>query len=164
MVSLRHDEASRRYVLAAQPAFEAAQEAATRLAGLLITAELGRSRHLLDLPSREAAYARLAEAREHHARLVPSGLALHFHHHLSRAIERLEAAFTAADAERAGRLGAPDPLPPLRAAWADMEAASRSLPGFETIDFKRSCCAMHRQEPTTTDLGGTHVGLFDLDS
>lgn len=134
----------RHYLGRAKPAFEAAQESAARLAGLLVTAEMQRSRHALDWESRGAGRQRLAEAQAALAELAVPERAAHFHHHLGEAAVLLDIAWRAAQDQKAGLVAAADPLPPLRAAWQQIRFASRAMPGFETVDFRNSCCAMHR--------------------
>jgi len=158
----RSDEAVRAYVLAAQPVFDALHEVATRLAGLLMSAEMLKSRHVLDAESREAARERLIEAKADHARLRAPELAAHFHHHLTAALEKLGTALDALDGRLSGLLSAADPLPPLRSAWKDIEAASRAMPGFETVDFQQSCCALHGNLLRTN--GGMDGRVFNLDT
>lgn len=157
----RWNDASARYATAAQPAFEAGRDAAFRLAGLLIAATMG-SRHMLDLPLRAAALESLQSAGDLFSSLVPTPRVEHFHFHLQRGLDDLRMAFAATDAELAGKAGA-DPFAVLRAAWSHMEAASRALPGFETVDFKQSCCAWH-QARLAENQGGFNGGLLDMDS
>lgn len=152
------------YLTRVRPAFDAAQESAARLAGLLITAELAASRHVLDMDSRTVGVGRLAEARATIAEAAPPARAAHFHHHLGSAVEALEAAWRASDAKRAGLLSAGDPLPPLQAAWREITFASRAMPGFETVDFRNSCCAVHRMKSGPNIRGENDVRLFHLDS
>ena len=157
----RWNDASARYATAAQPAFEASRDAALRLAGLIIASTMG-SRHMLDLPVRAAALEGLQNAGDLFSSLTPTPQVGHFHFHLRRGLEDLRTAFAAVDAELAGKAGV-DPFPVLRAAWSHMEAASRALPGFETVDFKQSCCAWH-QARLAENQGGFYGGLLDMDS
>ena len=160
-VGERWNDASARYAAAAQPAFEAGRDAALRLAGLLISSTMG-SRHMLDLPVRAAALEALQNADDLFSALAPTPQVGHFHFHLRRGLDELRTAFAAVDAELAGKAGV-DPFPVLRAAWSHMEAASHALPGFETVDFKQSCCAWH-QARLAENQGGFNGGLLDLDS
>lgn len=161
-IQSRSDEVIRAYVLAAQLVFDALHEVSTRLAGLLMSAEMLKSRHVLDVESREVVRERLAEARADHARLKAPDLAAHFHHHLTAALEKLGTALGALDARLSGLVSAVDPLPPLRSAWKDIEAASRAMPGFETVDFQQSCCALHGNLLRTN--GGVNGRVFNLDA
>lgn len=127
------------------PCFERTQESAARLAGLLVEAELvGRKSRfdneslLLGLKARDEAVCLLAS-------VDVSKADAHFHHHASLALERLCQAWAALEDRRQGLVAALDPLPMLQAAWREMQAASRILPGFDTVDFRNSCCAMHHQ-------------------
>jgi len=135
----------RDYADAMVPCFERTQESAARLAGLLVEAEIvgHKSRFdnealLLGLKARDEAVCLLASVDANKADA-------HFHHHASLALERLCQAWAALEDRRQGLIAALDPLPMLQAAWREMQAASRILPGFDTVDFGNSCCAMHRQ-------------------
>jgi hypothetical protein len=154
----------RRYLQRVRPAFDAAQESAARLAGLLITAEMRQSRHVLDLGSRTAGLQCLADARASLSEAAVPERAAHFHHHLSQAVALLDGAWRATEDQRAGLVAAGDPLPQLQAAWEEIKFASRAMPGFETVDFRNSCCAMHRNKSGPADKGEEDVGLFDLDT
>lgn len=157
----RHGEATRLYVTEAQRVFDALHEVATRLAGLLMSLEMLKSRHVLDVESRLAARARLESAQAAYRRLRPPAVAAHFHHHLTDALGKLTASLDHIDGRLAGLVSAGDPLPSLRSAWRDMEAASRAMPGFETVDFQQSCCALHIKPANS---GGRHGRIFNLDS
>ena len=156
------DADASRYMRAAAPVFDALHEVATRLAGLLMSAGLMKNRHVLDVESRSVARERLGEAKDGYARLDPPPLAFHFHHHLTGAVEKLASALETLDDKLSGLVSAGDPLPPLRSAWQDIEAASRILPGFETVDFQQSCCALHTG--FLNKRGGRHGRLFNLDT
>lgn len=133
------------YADAMVPCFERTQESAARLAGLLVEAELvGRNSPFdneslhLGLKARDEAVCLLAS-------VDVSKADAHFHHHASLALERLCQAWAALEDRRQGLVAALDPLPMLQAAWREMQAASRILPGFDTVDFRNCCCAMHHQ-------------------
>lgn len=139
------DEKMQIYVNAMLPCFEKIQESAARLAGLLVEDELvGRSTNfdnesrLIGLRARDEAQSLLggADFRKGDA---------HFHHHLELAMQRLIQAWSALENQRQGLVAARDPLPALKAAWTEIQAASRILPGFDTVDFRNSCCAMHQR-------------------
>ncbi len=150
------------YISRAVPAFHAAREAAARLAGLLLTAELAASRHRLDHPSRESGLAALGEARDRLSGPVPETCA-HFHHHLTQALTLLMQSWQAAESRRAGLFAAADALPPLQSAWTEMRHAARLLPGFQTVDFATACCALHGAPDRPASKGGNDARLFDLD-
>lgn len=140
----RHDR-MQSYVTQMLPCFNRLQESAARLAGLLVEAELMGNKAALDGGSRELGLKALREAADI---LDASGSVVehaHFQHHLRLARERLQTAWTSYEARRQGVLVIHDPLPALQAAWREMQAASRILPGFETVDFRNACCAMHGQ-------------------
>lgn len=68
-VAARHEEDARLYTAQAQPVFDALHEVATRLAGLLMSLEMLKSRHVLDVESRVEARTRLERALVEHGRL-----------------------------------------------------------------------------------------------
>ena len=142
--SLSEERATLAYVAAAKPCFLSLQETMARLAGLLMTAELKASRHVLETQSLAEAEVQLSRALERFGALAPDDKCRHFHHHLSKSVSHLGEAMTAAEKQRAGLVGARDPLPALQAAWRELVHASRALPGFETIDFRKSCCSLHQ--------------------
>ena len=132
------------YMAGAKPCFSSLQEAMARLAGLLMTAELKASWHVLGVLSFTEAEQRFAEAREHFDALLPNDSCQHFHRHLSNAVAHLGEAMRAAEGQGASLFGTRDPLPALQAAWRELVHASRALPGFETVDFSNSCCLLHQ--------------------
>jgi hypothetical protein len=110
------------YIAAVHPAFEDLKQATAQLAGLLVL----RQRDPQLRRSAEEAYARAmdtlnvrvpTEAKPHHA-------------HLLKAAAQLNSALHTQH----------DPLPFLKAADADLRAASRILPGFPMVDFQNACC------------------------
>jgi len=150
--SLGEERAALDYMAAAKPCFLSLQETMARLAGLLMTAELKASRSVLDTQSFAEAEVQLSQALERFGALAPDDKCRHFHHHLSKSVSHLSEAMTAAETQRAGLVGARDPLLPLQAAWRELTHASRALPGFETVDFRNSCCSL-RQSAKHSSLG-----------
>lgn len=122
------DDRTTAYVLAAQPYFEDLKQVAAQLAGLLV----------LDAAGAAPDHPMLASARNAHQHAVdglrstrvPVRARVHHRHLLSAAVYLNEALH-----------GSGDPLVPLESAYADLRAASRTLPGFEMISFDRGCCA-----------------------
>jgi hypothetical protein len=148
---------SHRYVAAAQACFTSLQECAARLAGLLMSTEIKHTRHALDTQSLNEAEKCIADATERFATLVPTEKCLHFHYHLSESLELLAFTVVSVFEKRAGSATGLDPLPVLQKAWAELTHASRALPGFETVDFRQSCCSIHKNAIATRSLGDLHV-------
>lgn len=142
---LPENDRLRVYTDAMVPCFERTQESAARLAGLLVEAELVGRNSRFDNESFHLGQNARYEAVCLLASVDVSKANAHFHHHASLALERLCQAWAALEDRRQGLVAAPDPLPMLQAAWREMQAASRILPGFDTVDFRNSCCALHHQ-------------------
>lgn len=133
------------YSEAMLPCFDRIQESAARLAGLLVEAELIGCKSRFDNESLILGQKARDEAVHLMASVDSTKADHHFHHHVSQALQRLCQAWAALESRRQGLIAAPDPLPVLQATWREMQAASRILPGFETVDFRNSCCAIHHQ-------------------
>lgn len=123
------DDQTTAYILAAQKYFEDLKQVAAQLAGYLVLEAAG---------SREAVpgHPMLASARELYGHAADGLRALRatprsrvHHQHLLSGVEKLGVA-----------LNSRDPLEPLRAAYEDLRAASRCLPGFEMVSFEQCCC------------------------
>lgn len=147
---------SHAYIAAAQPCFASLQECAARLAGVLMSAEIKQTRHALDTQSLDEAENCITDAKERFATLAPAENCLHFHHHLSQALSLLTATVVSVIEKRAGSAVGHDPLPLLQKAWAELTNASRALPGFETVDFRQSCCSIHKTATPSRFLGDLH--------
>jgi hypothetical protein len=134
------------YVLETQASFESLRRAAAQLAGLLVLASIGGRDRVLDEPILEEAMSAHREAEDKlRATPVPAAGA-HHHYHLSLASERIGDALRIA---RQGSLRLDDAsldrtVQVLRAGWQEMLSAGKALPGFQVVDFTRSCCAAHR--------------------
>jgi hypothetical protein len=86
----------------------------------------------------------LDSARDATLRLAPhSSRTRHHHEHLLATTERLTDALARIRASPLGRDGVTDPTRLVAAAWAELGAASRALPGFDRIDLTGACCALH---------------------
>ncbi|SPO55697.1 conserved protein of unknown function [Pseudomonas sp. JV551A1] len=142
------DDATVEYAAAAHQCFQQLQDAASRLASILLLMSFERSRHALDHATREAAASQIASGRECFLGLKPTQRTAHFHRHLSTGLERLIQSSRAIDQTLANRAQALDPLPLLVDGWRELENASKCLPGFEVVDFSHSCCAQHTAHPS----------------
>jgi hypothetical protein len=122
------DDSTTEYVLRTHPYFEDLKQVAAQLAGLLV----------LDAAGAAGDHSMLASAREAHRRAldglrsarVPARVRAHHRHLLSASVYLYDALH-----------GSGDALIPLRYAYDDLRAASKSLPGFQMISFDTGCCA-----------------------
>jgi hypothetical protein len=110
---------------------------AAQLAGLLVLAAAGGKSATPDHPMLEAAEQLYRSAADGVRSAGTTERAKAHHQHLLRAAETL------GDAVSRARVGVQvDPiLKPLQAAYAELQRASRELPGFEIISFEHLCCA-----------------------
>lgn len=140
------DDATRRYILAAQPVFDDLRDVAAQLAGLMVLAGSGASSAAIDHPMVQVAAERWRGAREGARALRAPAAAAHHHHHLVRTAEIVGRVLGAVrdDAGLVGRLGTPLPL--LNAAWREVEHTAAALPGFRTLDLTQACCAIHAKQ------------------
>ncbi len=122
------DDRTTAYVLAAQPYFEDLKQAAAQLAGLLVLEAAGAAPDHPMLAAAQTVHRRAVDGLR--GTRVPARARVHHRHLLSAAVYLNEAL-----------LGRGDALKPLEFAYADLRAASRTLPGFEMIEFDRGCCA-----------------------
>ncbi len=137
------DDATVEYAAAAHQCFQQLQDAASRLASILLLMSFERSRHALDHATREAAASQILQGKERFMGLKPTLRTAHFHRHLGIGLEQLIQSSRAIDQTLANRANALDPLPLLVNGWRELENASKCLPGFEVVDFSHSCCAQH---------------------
>lgn len=142
------DDATALYAAAAHQCFQQLQDAASRLAAILLLMSFEKSRHALDHTTRESAIAQIAEGHEQYRSLKPTLRSAHFHRHLGAGLQLLHQCSNAIERTLAGATGATDPLPILTQGWKELESASRCLPGFEVVDFSHSCCANHAPDQT----------------
>jgi len=132
------DDATVAYVLETRRGFEDLRQAAAQLAGLLAMEASGARSEMPQHPLLAAAQELSRDAAEsiRQARVTPR--AQRHHDHLVHAAEEMRRALTAAR-----RSLAIDPiLRPLRAAYTELEGASRELPGFEMVAFGHGCCGL----------------------
>lgn len=122
------DDQTVAYVVVAQTCFEDLKQVAAQLAGLLVLGS--RPDHPM-LLSAEQAYRNAVDGLKS---VRVSGRARAHHEHLLAAASNLGFALRELSVER-------DPLPLLECAYANLRAASRTLPGFPMISFERGCCA-----------------------
>ncbi len=137
------DDATRRYIEAAQPAFEDLRDVASQLAGLMVLAASGASTATIDHPMVAVATERWRAARDETRALRPSPQAAHHHRHLVRAAERIGEVLAALREAGTFKSRIATPLPLLRGAWQEILHTANALPGFRTLDLEQACCAAH---------------------
>ena len=131
------DDATAAYVLETSKAFEDLRQVAAQLAGLLVLEAAGARSELPQHPMLGAAEELYRSAAQAVGTVRVSARARRHHDHLAQATADLGCALRAAR-----RSLAVDPiLIPLRSAYAQLEGASRELPGFEMVAFAQGCCA-----------------------
>lgn len=138
------DDETASYAVAAQASFESFHGAANRMAGLLVLLAITKSRHVLDLEVQKAAASLVEIGTEQYRSLMPTQRSNHFHRHLGKAGRLLAISLRDIDKTLSALATARDPLGPLSEAWEELRSASKCLPGFEVVDFKHSCCALHK--------------------
>lgn len=135
-----------RYVLDAKPVYEVLRGEMVQLAALLLTQLTACERRIVDPACVEISRPSLAEAFEKLRGLRAPASAAHHRWHLEAAAQALERAERAA-LSRAG-VDRDTLFPSLEDAEAHLRAASKTLPGFERVDFRQACCAAHAQPAT----------------
>ncbi|MBX4901262.1 hypothetical protein [Rhizobium bangladeshense] len=137
------DDTTSAYAISAHTCFEKFHGAANRLAGLLVLLAIAKSRLVLDVQVQAAAARLIKAGNEEFRALRSTPRSQHFHSHLANAGNLLRVAMEHVERTLAGSASARDPLVPLQAAWSELRNASKCLPGFEVVDFRHSCCALH---------------------
>ena len=131
------DDKTVAYILATRKHFEDLRQVAAQVAGLLVLAAAGGKSATPDHPMLDAARQLHRSAVDGVRGASPTERARSHHHHLVRAMQMLERALSRAQVEMEI-----DPiLKPVQAAYAELQLASRELPGFEMISFEHGCCA-----------------------
>jgi hypothetical protein len=130
-----------RYLCEAQPLHDLLRRGLIQLSGFLLKRTIAGSRAIIDYEPVEAARHRIREAAEGLNSLrAPMGVA-HHRSHLIAAVSALESALAAAlsTTDRDG-----DALFHfVEEAERHLRVVGRAMPGFEKVDFRQACCAMH---------------------
>jgi hypothetical protein len=133
------DDVTAAYILETRKCFEDLRQAAAQIAGVLVLAAAGGNSAAPDHPMLEAAAELHKKACDDLRSVRPSQRARAHHHCLTQASDALAIALVAA------RHMEIDPiLFPVRAAYAHLQRAADTLPGFEMVAFEQGCCAIHR--------------------
>ena len=135
MISPPVDDATAAYILETRKCFEDLRQVSAQIAGVLVLAAAGGKSATPDHPMLEAA-AELHRAAFGELRSIrPTERARAHHHCLMQAADALATALLAAK-----RIEVDPILFPLRAAYAHLQRASNTLPGFEMVAFDQGCC------------------------
>lgn len=136
------DDETALYVLDNRRYFEDFRQIAGQLAGLLVLAAAG-SKSAPDRSVLEAARQLYGDAAEGIHRARVTARARRHHGHLLQASAALGSALSAAlDNREIDQV-----LTPLKTAYAQLQQATDTLPGFEMISFEHACCAVHSEAP-----------------
>lgn len=132
------DDSTAVYIIETRKCFEDLRQVASQIAGVLVLAESGAKSATPDHPLLKAARELHQEALDFVRSARPTPQARLHHRCLVEAAEALTVALAASQ-----RLDSDAVLPPVRAAYAHLEGATRALPGFQMVEFKQGCCALH---------------------
>jgi hypothetical protein len=146
-----------RYIVDCQPLFERLRESATQLGGLSLMLFLwSEAAFDFETPLSMAA-TNVTEASEALAALPLPDAARHHFHHVTEAAEalvRVAALLGIGPILRQDEKSRREISWSLRAATDHLRFAACAMPGFETVDLRHSCCAVHQRAPleNTTEL------------
>jgi hypothetical protein len=133
------DDRTAVYVLETRPCFEDLRQVAAQLAGVLVLAAAGSKSVAPDHPMIAMAAATLDAAESAIRCASPTPRASEHPRCLEQAADLLRDAL----AITRRRLDPEAVLKPLKAAYASLERASKTLPGFPLVAFEQGCCALH---------------------
>ena len=130
-----------RYIREAAPVHDLLRRGLIQLSGYLLKRTIAGQSGFVDCEPVDAARERIAEAADGLKGLrAPTG-AIHHQSHLVAALVALESGLAAA-LSKTDRQG--DALFHfVQEAERHLRAVGRATPGFETVDFRQACCAMH---------------------
>ena len=130
-----------RYISEAQPLHDLLRRGLIQLSGFLLKRTIAGPRAIVDYEPIEATREQIREAAEGLRSLRAPTSAVHHRGHLVAALVALESAVAAAlsTTDRDG-----DALFHfVQESERHLRAVGRATPGFETVDFRQACCAMH---------------------
>ena len=127
------DDRTAAYIIEVHKYFEDLRQVASQLAGLMVLAAASGKSTVADHPLLEAARRLHQEATDGLLTTRATERARVHHHYLVEAAAALDCSLAQPEVGLA--------LGPLRAAYAHLERASQSLPGFEMVSFEHACCA-----------------------
>lgn len=131
-----------RYMCEAEPLHDLLRRGLIQLSGFLLKRTIAGRRAIVDYEPLEAARERIRQTAEGLSGLRAPTSAAHHRSHLVGALAALESALAAA-------LSATDQdgdalFHYVQEAERHLRAVGRATPGFETVDFRQACCAIHR--------------------
>jgi hypothetical protein len=130
-----------RYLSEVQPLHNLLRRGLIQLSGFLLKRTIAGPRAIVDYEPVEAARERIREAAEGFRSLrTPSG-AVHHRSHLQAALVALESALSAALSKTDENGDALFHF--VQESERHLRAMGRATPGFEAVDLKQACCAMH---------------------
>jgi hypothetical protein len=130
-----------RYISEAQPLHDLLRRGLIQLSGFLLKRTIAGSRAIVDYEPIESAREHIREAAEGLRTLRTPTSAAHHRGHLAAALVAIESALAAA-------LSTTDPdgdalFRFVQECERHLRAVGRATPGFEAVDFKQACCAVH---------------------
>lgn len=131
------DDATTGYILETRKCFEDLRQVTAQLAGVLVLAAAGAKNVAPDHPMLQAAANLYQTALDGVRNVGPTERALAHHYCLVQAADALAVALSAARRTEITPI-----LVPVRVAYAHLQRAADTLPGFEMIAFEQGCCAM----------------------
>ena len=140
------DDRTTAYVLAAQPVFEDLRQVAAQLAGLLVLAATGSKDAAPDHPMLQTSRQVFAVAEEATKRLRATE---HARAHYDRVIDASVSLKDALAKANAWPIDIGAVLMPLQHAYAHLQDASRTLPGFPVVEMSQGCCGVRLKADTT---------------
>ena len=132
------DDRTAQYILETRKCFEDLRQVAAQIAGVLVLAAAEGNSATPDHPMLKAAAELHREAFDDLRSIRPTERARPHHQHLMQAAETLGIALCASKKMEVDPI-----LVPVRAAYAHLQRASETLPGFEIVSFQQGCCAVH---------------------
>ncbi len=132
------DDATAEYILETRKCFEDLRQVTAQIAGVLVLAAAGAKSATPDHPMFLAAADLYGTASDCVRRVRPTERARAHHRCLVEAADSLAIALSAARRTEITPI-----LVPVRAAYAHLQRAADTLPGFEMIAFEQGCCALH---------------------
>jgi hypothetical protein len=130
-----------RYVCEAAPLHDLLRRGLIQLSGFLLKRTIASQSAFIDYEPVEAARERILEAADGLRSVRAPADAIHHRGHLVAALVALERALAAARSKTDKNGDALFHF--VQEAERHLRAVGRATPGFETIDFRQACCAMH---------------------
>jgi hypothetical protein len=137
MISPPVDDATAAYILETSKCFEDLRRVAAQIAGVLVLAAAGGKSATPDHPMLDAAAELHRGASDRLRSIRPTPRSRAHHHCLMQAADALTIALLAAK-----RMEVDPILLPVRTAYAHLQRASDTLPGFEMVAFAQGCCTL----------------------